>query len=637
MQNVKPFTFVRIALFLGFLWISTGVSNAQLSPLVDSIPMRDGKKLAADIYIPTGCNSCPTILISTPYNRQLYRVLGLPLGVDMNINNQPYAFVLIDWRGFWGSSAAWTAQPANGEDGYDVIDWIVQQSWSDGKVGTWGPSALGRVQYQTAREQHPNHICAVPLVAAPQYSYEEYYPGGVYRTEYVEQLDALGFGMSTLLLAHPTRDWLWQWSENDTWYPADITIPMLMIGGWYDHNVDVMIDFFQGIQTQSPTAVRDQHRLVMGPWAHGGNGTAQVGTANQGELSFPEAAGWSDSLANEFFDYHLLNDNNGWDQTDAVQAFLMGDNIWEGYASWPPQTSGFQYYLHDGGILDGTTFPGATGTSPIIYDPADPSPTVGGPTLRLDLDQGPYDQAPIVESRIDIATFTSAVEVFPVTFKGSPKVHLFVNSDRKDTDFAVRLTDVYPDGRSMLLSDGIQRMRFRNGYTDADTAVMVPGTIYEIEIELPHQSHTFLPGHQIRLDVTSSNFPRFDRNLNNGGPMYTAGDTIVAHNTLFHNDSQLSYLELPLPLIAEVEELATGSITVFPNPASDFVQIAWEDPAKPATFMQLFSTTGQLLQSKPVVTSTNQMEVDISDLSEGYYIIRLQSTKETITTRLIKF
>jgi predicted acyl esterase len=311
-------------------------SVAQLSPTVDSIPMSDGKKLAVDIYKPNGISSGPVILIQTPYNRLLYR-FGLPLQIGLNLNSSNYIFVITDWRGFYGSAAAaHTGSPSMSEDGYSTVEWIASQSWSNGKVGTWGPSALGRVQFQTAQKNPPHLVCICPLVAAPQYEYVEYFPHGALRTEYVQQLDALGFGLSLLLMAHTVHDNTWTFVENLNDYPDSIRVPCFMIGGWYDHTIEFMLPFFNELRAQSPINVRDKHRLLMGPWVHGGSGIAQVGSATQGELSYPNAAKWNDSLAILFFDYHLRNQSNNWNTTPFVQYYQMGENSWQTSGAWPP-------------------------------------------------------------------------------------------------------------------------------------------------------------------------------------------------------------------------------------------------------------------------------------------------------------
>jgi hypothetical protein len=458
---------------------SLSLFSQPLSPQVVSIEMRDTKLLAADVYVPAGTAQRPTILIQTPYNKFYYR-FSLPLNVGINIDDSPYNFVIVDWRGFYGSAAAAVAGMNRGEDGYDVIDWIVAQDWSDGTVGTWVASALGKLQYETAREQHPSHICACPLVAGPEFFYQTSYPNGAYRTEYVEQLDALGYGMSTTLLANPHYNGTWQYIENLNYYPEEIKIPMLMIGGWYDHTTEEMIKYFDAIQQNSPVGIADQHRLLMGPWAHGGFGPTQVGTIQQGDLEFPEAAGWSNDKAVEFFAYYLGMADNGWlTFNPTIQYFQMGDMTWQETEVWPPLgLIPEKFYLNLDGSLNISSPAEANSFSEIVYDPRDPSPTIGGETLNEDLLQGPYDQAPVVELRDDILVFTSEELTNPVKHIGNVKVKLFVSSDRLDTDFAVRLCDVYPDNRSMILRDNIFRMRFRDGFTVNDTNFMQAGQIY---------------------------------------------------------------------------------------------------------------------------------------------------------------
>ena len=214
-------------------WLSVGCLQAVLVPNVDSIKMADGKSLAADVYIPNGMTQGPVILIQTPYNRQAYRFGGLPLGIGMNLQNSAYIIVITDWRGFYGSAkSAYLGSPDRTSDAYATVEWIAAQTWSNGKVGTWGPSALGKIQFQTAKRQPPHLTCICPLVAAPQFNYSEYYPNGCLRTEYVEQLDQLGFGLSNFLLSHPYKDNLWNYTEAVNTYPDSIQVPCLIIGGW---------------------------------------------------------------------------------------------------------------------------------------------------------------------------------------------------------------------------------------------------------------------------------------------------------------------------------------------------------------------------------------------------------------------
>lgn len=621
-------------LYTLLLAISPFLSFAQvLNPLVDSIPMRDSEKLAADIYLSSNCSQCPTILIQTPYNRLLAR-LGLPMGIGQDLSDLQYNFVVVDWRGFYGSSGALNGTPNRGEDGYDVVEWIAAQSWSDGQVATWGPSALGKVQFQTAKEQPPHLVCGVPLVAGSQFDYDEYYPGGALRTEYVEQLDGLGFGVSGVILANQVSNITWQFVENQNYYPDQIQVPMFMIGGWYDHNVEVMMELFSGLQSQSPQNVRDKHKIMMGPWAHGGFGSAQVGTCTQGELTYTEACGWSDSLAWDFLNYYLLGEQNGWDNNQAVLYFQMGENNWYQADAWPVQTTGqVKFYLTENETLSNELPTQNNSSSSLVYDPRDPSPTIGGSTLRQDLFQGPADQAPEVESRNDILTFTTGAFFDDAVMKGKPKVHLFVSSDRIDTDFVIRLTDVYPDGRSMLLNENIQRMRFRDGYTVNDTSSMIPGQVYEIDVELPNIANTFIVGHKLRIDITSSNYPRFDANLNDGGAMYVAGDTLVATNTVYHQVGQASYIELPLENYTGVEEAKETSFAVYPNPADEYFILELPANSGEAT-ISITDVTG-----RNVYLSQNfgkrLLQIDTKKFVPGPYFIQVVTRQERTTEPLV--
>ncbi len=614
------------SLFFVFICISSHLTAQYYTPAVDSITVRDGKKMAADIYIADSTQTLPTILVQTPYNRLLYR-WNLPL-VGQALTQNHYNFVIADWRGFYGSASAYVANYNRGLDGYDIVEWIALQSWSNGKVGTWGPSALGKIQYQTAKENPPHLICCVPLVAFPQMTYQEYFQGGVYRTEYVQQLDQLGYGMSVWLLANPFYNFQWQYIEATTNYPSSINVPMFMIGGWYDHNIDGMISFFNAIRQQSTVA--SQHKLLMGPWVHGGHGSAYVGSCQQGELTFNNACQWSDSLALRFFDYYLRNVSNNWENEPVFRYYQVGDNEWrESTATTDILSNETNYYLSPSAALT-TLIPTVTSQyNNFLYNPSYPSPTHGGTTLRLDLLQGPYDQSQIVESRSDILIYSTQALNSSIQIFGKPKARLFVSSNCKDTDFAIRLCDVYPDGTSMLISDGIKRLRFRNGYTTADTASMQAGVVYQIDVDLPCAAYTFLPGHKVRLDITSSNYPRFDNNLNNGLAMYTAGDTITATNTVYMEQGHESYLSLPVIQANNIfHSEINGSINIYPNPASSYFELLETINIEK---IDLYDILGNKM-NVPV-----QKRIDISDLNEGIYLIKIKTLNgETYVSKLVK-
>ena len=619
-------------LFLFFLFCAIK-AQAILTPVVDSIVMSDGKKLAADIYIPNGMISGPVILIQTPYNRQVFRFTGLPLGVGVNVNTSNYIFVVADWRGFYGSrNAAYIGNPDRTKDGYSTVEWIASKTWSNGKVGTWGASALGKVQYQTAKGNPPHLTCICPLVAAPQFEYNEYFPNGSLRTEYVQQLDVLGFGLTTSLMAHPIKDSYWNLVEDLNDYPDSIQVPCLMIGGWYDHNTQLMMEFYNQIIQRSPLAVKSKHKILMGPWVHGGHSTAKVGTTIQGQLSYPNAQNKNDSMALQFFDFYLRNINNNWESVPAYTLYQMGANRWENSNSWPlSSVSPIRFYLNQNGLLEQKTPSNTIDSLTFTYNPSNPSPTIGGSTLRSDLLQGPYDQRAAVESRNDVLIFNSQVFNSDIVLKGRIKVVLKIASNQLDTDFDIRITDVYPDGSSMLINDAVMRMRFRNGFTSANISSLKPGSVTDCVLELPSTCITFLKGHQLRLIISSSNYPKYNRNMNNGLNMYPGNSTdsllnpLVASNTVYCNIQNSSYVELPLnnytSAITRVEEVK-GQLIIFPNPVKDKLKISLSNGFPIGNQMHVFNQLGQEVLAFDFLY--DNFEIDFSKFPIGHYTIGYQ-------------
>lgn len=582
----------------------------MLTPVVSPIPMRDDQELAANFYFNDSSIARPVVLIQTPYNKNLFN-FGLPLGISQNLESSPYHFVVVDWRGFYGSASAASANTNRGEDGYDCVEWIAAQSWCDGQVATWGPSALALVQYQTARENPPSLVCAVPLVGIPNNtSYESYYTGGVYKTEFVTQLDALGFGVSALVLANPYYSFLWQVIENSNWYPEEIQVPMLMIGGWYDHNAHEMLNFFEALQNASGQ-VSNEHKLLMGPWTHGGNGVSAPGSSQQGELSYPNAANWHNLFANEFLAYYLLNEDNNWEQRAPFTYYQMGVNEWMESDAWTPASSIQTWFCAPGAVLS-EDVPSEDQQS-IDFDARDPSPTVGGTTLSNNLLQGPYDQSELVEARSDAAVFSTPELSEALEIYGSVRVEAYISCNQIDTDLAVRLTDVYPDGSSMLLTDGIRRLRMRNGYSLQEVELMNPGEVYQVEIDLPELAHTFLPGHRLRLIITGSNYPKYHANLNNGGEMYVPGDTLEATINIHFGGETATQVHLPVSGPVGLQDAETAILPMaFPVPARDYIQLS-----QPASNALILSVDGKVVKK----FSGRYSEFSVASLSPGVYLI----------------
>jgi uncharacterized protein len=513
------------------------------------IPMRDERAIAADIYIPKTGGKYPVVLIQTPYNKNLMRggFAGQGrYGSQSLFTDSSYAFVVTDWRGKFASQDAQPAgtQPNLGADGFDAIAWIVKQEWSNGKVATWGPSALGRVQYETARSNPPNLVCAVPMVMALNLDYDSYFPGGVIWQEFVTRLGQIGFGTSIFdqLAARPINDDSWQKTQAATFIKGeDLRIPMLFIGGWYDIYTDKVMEAFQTARTAGGEKARAHSRLIMGPWIHG---TDQV---RNGQLDYANAQSYGMKKAMAFIDYWVKDAPNGFDkQEPRISYFQMGTNEWRSTESWPPPGSRERaYYLHPDRSLSTKAPASADGSAAAFdFDPSNPVPTVGGHLLDVAFNPGPMDQHEKVESRSDVLVFSTPVLEKDAVVAGKVRVKLFVSSDRPDTDFTAILTDVYPDGRSMLVTEGIRRMRFRN--TTSKEELMTPGTIYPVTIELTNTALTFLKGHKVRVIVSSSNYPRFALNLNDGGRMYQKGKGLIARNSIYADKTHPSALVLPM-------------------------------------------------------------------------------------------
>lgn len=502
-----------------------------------TIPTRDTNALAADLWSSDAlAGAKPVILVQTPYNRKLYRLGQVPgFGGPDFPRSTNYHVVVVDWRGFYGSTNAAKPGYNRGLDGYDGVQWIATQAWCNGVVGTWGSSALGYIQYQTAAQRPPNLAGCVIQVKDFQTRYDNNYCGGVYRREHVESVAALGLASTNLVLAHPSYDAYWQLAEALTDRPEDVAVPVLVVGGWYDHFPDTVLRSFADLRDRGDPAARSAHRLVFGPWLHG-----DTGLPAQGVLSYPAATNLeADTIA--FWDFSLRGVSNDWATRAAVSFFQMGEDVWIGAASWTgvPRAA-TSLYLRADGSLDAVPGGAATNVA-FVYDPADPTPALGGSRFNPfdpGVLEGPQDLAPGIEARPDVRVFSTPPLERALRLNGPVAVVLYVSSDRPDTDFAVRLTDVQPDGRSLIITQGIRRGRFRDSY--ATPALMTPGAVYPVTIELQNLALTFQPGHRLRLVVSSACFPHFDFNRNDGGPMYTNGPQFVATNRIHLGPSEPS-------------------------------------------------------------------------------------------------
>lgn len=530
------------------------------------VPMRDEVRLATDVYLPPGPGPFPTLLVRDIYGngsapgRQRYARWATENG---------YAFVFQNARGRYDSEGQWYPYFQEINDGYDTLSWIEAQAWSNGKVGMFGTSYLASVQWLAALGQHPALKAIAPAMSPGNYYRDVAYPGGAFsllsraswgiglvgsRTnmsfpiDWISAIDhlplrtldrSLGFDVPHFRdwLAHPTYDDYWKPLNLEARAP-EMAVPALNIGGWYDVFLRSTLGSYSTMKREAATAeARAGQRLVIGPWPHGWNAKTVTGEEDFG----PEALIDAEALQLEFFDHWL---KEGPAPVGApVKIFVMGENRWREEAEWPlARTVYTPYYLHGDGALS-PEMPGA-GQAPktYSYDPQDPVPTLGGNIMRPEL-RGSFDQRPL-DGRTDILRFETAALEAPLEITGPIRAVLHVATDGPDTDFMAKLSVIKADNRVMNLVDGVLRTRFREGYERE--VLLTPGEPVRLELDLWATSYRLGPGERLRLDITSSNFPRLARNLNTGEPFGEGVASRVAQQTLFLDAARPSHVVLPV-------------------------------------------------------------------------------------------
>jgi len=512
------------------------------------VPMRDGTKLATDVTLPRGNpdQKYAAVLIRTPYNR---RGLVGKTAVEA-IPKLGFAAVVQDMRGRFGSEGEdfpifGGCGRARYQDGYDTIEWIAQQPWCAGKVATIGPSAMGITQNLMLPTQPPHLKCAFVMVAAgDMYSHGNFWGGAPRKflaDNWVGQ-NRMDTRNLDLYAAHPSYDEFWEF--GNTIHQANrVIVPVLYYGGWYDMFCQGTIDSFIATQNHGGPGAKGKCRLIMGPWEHGG--------LPQGLNYPPHAAPKLELWALEWLMKNVRDADITGGRMKPVLYYVMGacgeegapGNVWRQVDTWPVPHQAVAWYFHKGGLLS-TDPPAETGTSlSYDFDPRNPVETLGGGNLILK--RGPMDQRP-VEGRPDVLLFSTPPLTEPIEVTGRITVKLWASSSCPDTDFTGKLCDVYPDGRSMIVQDGIVRARYRQSLSEP--TLIEPGKIYPFEIDLWSTSIVFNKGHRIRVAISSSNAPRFDPNPNTGASFdYPSDKHVVAKNTIYLDKDRPSHIILPQP------------------------------------------------------------------------------------------
>ncbi|MEI7809113.1 MAG: CocE/NonD family hydrolase [Verrucomicrobiota bacterium] len=509
------------------------------------IAMSDGIPLAADVYLPEGEGPFPVVFSRTPYSR------GKVNEGAVHFAAAGYAVVVQDMRGRFDSEGenlpfigcGWNEH----RDGADTIEWIKKQKWSNGKIATIGGSAGGITQNLLAGAA-PDGLKAqyITVAAADLYS-DVSFIGGAFRKADVEnwltnnKFDPLALKIN---LAHPNYDDYWRKSDTTLKF-SQMNVPAVHIGGWFDMFAQATINEFVGRQHSGADGSRGAQKLIMGPWTHG------IGKMPAGDLTFPKANKVPEQYnSGRWFDHYLRGADNGVEKEPAVAYYVMGDistpgapgNEWRYADDWPIAAKETPaYFTRDGQLAFSKPTAGSDAQVKYIFDPMNPCPTVGGNNLTLA--RGPMNQNKI-ETRGDVVLFTSAPLTEPIEVTGRVKAKVFVASSAVDTDLSVRLCDVYPDGKSYLIAEGILRLRHRKSFEKPE--LLTPRKIEEVTVDCWSTSIVFNKGHRIRATVTSSNFPRFDLNPGTGQPWTDSGPKVTQMNAIYCSALQPSQLVLPI-------------------------------------------------------------------------------------------
>ncbi len=546
--------------------------------------MRDGVKLRADIYRPNAPGKFPILLVRTPYDKTQEMEFASKAAA------RGYVVVAQDVRGRFQSEGEWYPFKYESQDGYDTVEWAAALPYANGKVGMYGGSYVGATQYLAAIAKPPHLAGICPNVTASNYHDGWTYQGGAFEQWFNESWTT-GLAMNTMQrrvqsgqkavawtqklplttypvleapptadlasyfadwLAHPNYDEYWkQWSIEDHY--AQIQVPVFSLGAWYDIFLGGTLRNYVRLKKEAGTEeARRGQKLVVYVGGHaGGSDSKKVGAVDFGEklpFNFNEVVlSWYDAL--------LRGQTSAASAEKPVKIFVMGKNEWREEEDWPlARAKSTKYYLHSAGAANSASgngtlsmaAPGAEKADQFTYDPNDAVPTLGGPLCCGPFPPsglGPQDQSK-AESRSDVLVFTTPALPKDLEVTGPVSLDLYVSSSALDTDFTGKLVDVWPNGFAQNLTEGILRLRYRNSQEKPELAK--PGETYHVTVDLWATSNVFLAGHKLRLEISSSNFPRFDRNLNTGEEQAAGTRMSKAANVVFHDNVHPSALLLPL-------------------------------------------------------------------------------------------
>ena len=540
------------------------------------VPMRDGVTLSTDVYLPSKEGAFPTMLVRTIYDNQSEKNMVTAKG----FLDEGYAVAMQDCRGRFDSHGEFNPYYQEAEDGYDTQEWIGSQSWCDGNIGMFGGSYVGYTQSLTAPLRSKYLKAMVPTVSQQDnfghwrvdgplqlhvamnfinmagrtmqmgprslIDSEEFYR----RLPLISALDDIAdVPFYRACVEHNTYDDFWKGNSLRYVY-NEIDTPAYIVTGWYDNLVHEGFKLYRGWSQEARSRdARQLSKLLVGPWLHGPVGEPAPGPIDFGSAAkidfVKEQVRWNDR--------RLKGVDNGIDDEPPVRIFVMGENVWRSENEWPlARTNYTNYYLHGQGsanslLGDGVLNESAPGDEPsdsYTYDPDDPVWTLGGQIMAIqETIAGPQDRRP-VERRSDVLVYSTSPLESDIEVTGPVSLTMYASSSATDTDFTGTLVDVHPDGKAIIITEGLLGVRYRKSIEE--TTPITPGKVYELNVDMWETSNVFKAGHCIRLEISSSNFPRFERNLNTGKHSAFDSDMQLAHQTIFHDSNGPSHLVLPI-------------------------------------------------------------------------------------------
>jgi uncharacterized protein len=537
---------LRLCIFLLLSYHPLFLFSEDPKPtLTVMIPMRDGATLPTDIYLPTPeARNLPCILLRSPAGRQAWASFA-------EIAKEGYAVAIQDTRNVLDPEGKTFPFLADGwgklQDGYDTVEWLAKSPYTNGKIGTWGASALGITQLLMAPTAPPHLKCQYILIAAASLYHHGLFPGGMLLKNQAEGW--LGYyardtGVLSYICQRPFYNEFWK-QLNTVDKAHQVKVPGMHIGGWYDTFLQGTLSAFASRQNEGGKGARGYQKLVIGPWTHFWPQSKVFG-----DFEVPSVGAMPplDISPKRWFDYYLKDIDNHVESLPPILYYVMGTfdgspssgNLWRYADNWPVPSVSIPFYL--------TTYQGLQtqipfmGTRSFTYDPRDPIPTIGGRNLFLM--SGPADQRPI-EKRKDVLVYTSDPLQEDMEVTGNLAAKIFFASTQPDTDIVVRLTDVYPDGRSILIADGGYRLGILC-YQGEGQSKFNPEEPVEVNIDLGATSIVFAKGHAIRISVSSSNYPRFEKNMNVGLLGSNTGKFKLSTNAVFMGERYPSNVTLPV-------------------------------------------------------------------------------------------